>query len=71
MNIEISNHAFKWTKDYDGETKQNHSGRFRLISRIFRHIQECSGIKAYSEPYQTSTISHFKKIVTAIVVFAN
>ena len=55
-----------------GKQNKNHSGRFRLISRIFRHIQECSGIiKAYSEPYQTSKISHFKKIVTAIVVFAN
>ena len=44
MNIEISNHAFKWTKDYDGGNKtkiiQADLGLFHAYFGIFRNAQE-------------------------------
>ena len=50
INIEINNHTFKQTRDYNREIKQKPFRQIQSHSCIFQHIQASSGIiQAYSE----------------------
>ena len=57
LNIEISNQAFKQTRDYNGEIKQKSIRQIQAHSRIFWHILACSEIiQPYSKRCVTPNI---------------
>ena len=60
VNIEISNHAFKYTRDYNGERRiHTHSAMFRYFqtySGIIRHIREL--FKHIQNPVQSQHIQN-------------
>ena len=63
VNVEVSNHALKQTKDDNGEMQnKSYSGRFTDLD-MFRHVRTYSGINRHNQAYSGVIKAYSKRCV--------